>query len=506
MFLTRLSAAAAVLIVVTAVATGASALAWPAVSRPAAAETRTDEPPLANAGDQTPTPAAQAADRIPKSLTGRVVDGRGRPIPGAEVRMKLFRRSFSTVTASAELVAAWLAHTDVEGQYQIADFHWAQGPGLVYLQADFNAPYFIEFCTFSIWKPAQGDSRKGTLADVQLKRGNNVTGRCIGPDGKAVVGAKIEKIFAKSARSSRGRMPTTDADGRFRLTIPAGVAELIIYSDRWAPQRVAVWPSNFELGDIRLEAGVELIGHLRAPLGDEFLGYVLVQGATGDGLIVKGDTPKGKPLAGKLIALESIDPGRLDREPMNRTPIQLAYRTDREGSFRVPALKGSYKIWVARGAESGPDECMAIHSDGPPPAVLPRVLDFNPDAQGANARVELTLMTSPEVAIRGTVTGLEGKPARGVDLILTAVIGTPINNRPYTVLQWTATDADGRYAFTGVPRGLTRAGVMLLLTPRDLNENSRIVPSQGVTFEPLNKDQDPVDFRLEKMPPQWLAR
>ena len=74
------------------------------------------------------------------------------------------------------------------------------------------------------------------------------------------------------------------------------------------------------------------------------------------------------------------------------------------------------------GAGSGPDECLPIHSHGPPPAVLPRVEDFDPDSPGANPRRELTLLTSPEVAIRGTVTGLDGKPAKGVDLILMAVI------------------------------------------------------------------------------------
>ena len=112
--------------------------------------------------------------------------------------------------------------TDAEGRYRIEGFRWDQGPGSVYLQADVNAPDFVEFFTFSFWEPAQADKAKGNLPDVQLKRGNYVTGRCIGPDGKAVAGAKIEKIFAGFARNSRGRMPITDAEGRFRLTIPAG--------------------------------------------------------------------------------------------------------------------------------------------------------------------------------------------------------------------------------------------------------------------------------------------
>jgi hypothetical protein len=185
----------------------------------------------------------------------------------------------------------------------------------------------------------------------------------------------------------------------------------------------------------------------------------------------------------------------------------LACRTDREGNFRVPALKGSYKIWVARGAESGPDECMPIHSQGPPPAVLPRVVDFDPDSQGASPRQELTLLTGPEVAIRGTVTGLDGKPSKGVNLILMAVIGKPLDN-PYTNLQWTTTDADGRYALTGLPRGLTQSHLLLLSQAPPNNQRYHVVASghfrarpdfhdpQGVTFEPLNEDQDPLDFRL----------
>src|SRR5262249_3400891 len=156
-------------------------------------------------------------------------------------------------------------------------------------------------------------------------------------------------------------------------------------------------------------------------------------------------------------------------------------------------------VWVTRGAESRADECMPIHSQGPPPAVLPRVVDFDPDSQGANPRQELTLLTCPEVTIRGTVTGLDGKPAKGVDLILMAVIGKPHNN-PFTNLQWTTTDADGRYALTGLPRGLTQARLLLLSQAPPGDQSYSVVPSgrfrarphyhdsQGVTFEPLNED------------------
>src|SRR5262249_44547576 len=147
--------------------------------------------------------------------------------------------------------------------------------------------------------------------------------------------------------------------------------------------------------------------------------------------------PGGRPMEGKLIALQSpIAYQSHDGGQVIWAPIRLVCRTDREGNFRIPALKGSYKIWVARGALSGPDDSMPMHSQGSPPAVLPRVVDFDPDSRGAHPRQELTLLAGPEVAIRGTVTGPDGKPAKGAPLILMAVIGKPLETA-YSNLRWT---------------------------------------------------------------------
>jgi Sigma-70, region 4 len=210
MILNRLNPAAAVLVNLAALATGASALAWPTDGRSPPVNATADSTFHANARGRASRSQALVRDGIPTSLSGRVFDEQDRLIPGAEVRVKLFRRSFSALMEDSELVALWQARADANSRYQIDGFRWVHGPGSVYLQADVNASDFVELFTFSFWEPAQAGLAKGIFPDVQLKQGNSVTGRCIDPDGNSVAGAKIQKIFAGFARSSLGNMPTTD--------------------------------------------------------------------------------------------------------------------------------------------------------------------------------------------------------------------------------------------------------------------------------------------------------
>src|SRR4029077_5632855 len=101
---------------------------------------------------------------------------------------------------------------------------------------------------------------------------------------------------------------------------------------------------------------VELVGRLSLPFpADE----VLDGKKPGTGLDATKKVARGRDMvAGKVIALQSTDGGHVDW-----VPIEVACKTDRAGNFRVPALKGLYKIWVARGAESGPDNLVPIVSD-----------------------------------------------------------------------------------------------------------------------------------------------
>ncbi len=426
------------------------------------------------------------------TLTGRVIDEPGRPVPGAEVRLRLFRTSVRPLRIAAEVVEAWEVRTDADGRYRVEGVRFGQAGDYEHLALDVGAPDHVESTNRQVSDLPHATARNGNLPDVRLRRGVAVTGRCVGPDGKPVAGAKIHSAYAEEPISSLGRTRTTDAAGRFRLHIPDGrAAELIVYPPTLAPRRVDVAAGGGELGDIRLVAGVELVGWLGENGSEVVEGPGPAKGRTATIVL-----PPRRPLAGKVIALESTDRGRF-----GWFPITLACRTDRDGRFHVPALEGPFKVWAAPAHDAGPDDRGPVVSDGPAPAVLPQIMDFKPNS-GEGRRV-LLLSAGPAVAIRGKIMGPDGKPARGVCLWLLAQIGE--GNR-LTPLRWTSTDAEGRYALTGISRGLTQAHLDALAEPPDNRSYYRLVASgrfqgrdhgTGVAFEPIDRDQDPLDFQLK---------
>ena len=498
----RLGVAGAILIGTAAVATGAVGLTGMNHNSPADGEHEVAvtppslaQPPPKPLEDRVSGPKSPPRRGQPITLAGRIVDERGGAVPGALVRARLIRtsvqpnvrqfvlpsredrvRAFRSmrqgIRQASKEVEVWEATTDVQGHYRIEGFRGIEGNDNQHLAIDVNAPDFVEFADFYFEFLDRVAKAKGALADVRLERGAAVMGRCVGPDGKAVPGAKIHAAFADKPLSSLGRTRTTDAEGRFRLVIPHGrAAELIVYPEQWAPRRVSVAAGGGDLGDVRLEAGAELSGQLVMPTAS--VSREQVQDFSAHQRI-----PGGWALAGKVIALECTEPGLFDW-----FPITLACKTDRDGRFRIPALQGSFKIWVAQAHDSGPDDHGPIASDGPPPAVLPQVVDFNTGSGGVAGRFfrrpsrkELALVANRPVTIRGTITGPDGKRAQGVSLDLSVAIGS-LEENFLTPLQWTTTDADGHYTFTGIPRGLTRAYLTVYTEPPKDHSSVAIVAS-----------------------------
>ena len=276
MFLTRLTALAGVLVVAAVLAAGAIVLAssekGPAddaelsatgVSRRSTAS----DPPQASSESPITKPQAVNARGAPIELTGHVLDEEGKPVPGADVRIRLFRQRLPfQLRISWEVADVWQAQTDAGGVYRIDAMRGMDDSNSYHLGIDVNAPDYVEFFSNLFSSPGLAAKAQGRLPDVRLRRGVAVTGTCIDPDGAAVAGAKIHAAFDKEPLSSLGRTRSTDARGHFRLTIPDGRAgELIVYSDRWAPRRVTIAPGGGNLGKIRLERGVEMVGRLSVP-------------------------------------------------------------------------------------------------------------------------------------------------------------------------------------------------------------------------------------------------
>jgi RNA polymerase sigma factor (sigma-70 family) len=521
----RLAVAAVMLVGTAALSTGAIALTAMNCDLPgdggqevpASAPSVAQPPPVPH--DET-VQGRQAPLRRgpPITLRGRVVDEQGGGVTGAQVRVRLFwsHRKRNTqpialttrevkvrffrimqqgIRMDSEELGAWEIATDAQGRYHIDGVRGIEGNDDQHFAIDVNSPGFVEFVDLPFEYLDRVAKANGALADVRLQRGDAVTGRCVGPDGKAVPGAKIRLAVAEKPLSSLGRLRTTDAEGRFRLAIPHGqAAELIVYPTKLAPRRVSVAAGRGDLGDVRLEAGVELSGDLTVPIGlmsdEQAKAFSAHKGALG-----------GLPFPGKVIALESTEPGAFDW-----FPITLACKTDRDGKFRIAALQGTFKIWVAQAHDSGPDDRGPIVSDGPPPPVLPMVVSCNTDTAGPARALFVPLIAFwPPVTIRGTITGPDGRKAEGISLDLSVALeGAKADS--LTPLEWTTTDAEGRYAFPGIPRGLAHA--YLTVHPAPPGDRSRVaiaasgnfrgkVVGSTVSFEPLDQDQDPLDLRLK---------
>ncbi len=527
MFLTRLTAVAGVLVVTAVLAAGAIVLASsvkaPAVdvelsANAVGARSTTSDPPQASSENPITKPHAVNASGAPMKLTGQVVDEQGKPVPGADVRIRLFRqRLHLQLRISWDVADVWQARTDAGGVYRIDGLRGFDDTNSYHLGIDVNAPDYVEFFSNIFSSPGRAATAQGRLPDVRLRRGVAVTGTCIDPDGAAVAGAKIHAASDKEPLSSLGRTRTSDALGHFRLTIPDGRAgELIVYSDRWAPRRVAIASGGGDLGDIRLERGVEVVGRLSVPVAEALAVETKNLGAAPNAATkAPGVQNHG---AGNVIAFESTDRGQF-----GWFPITLVSTTDRNGNFRVPALKGEFKVWVARAHDSGPDDRGPILADGPPPAVLPQVVDFATGSgglgghlPGGGMRQELKLLAGPGVTIRGTITGLDGQPAQGVSVFFQTTIGKLHGNGTrLTPLLWTTSDAQGRYALTGIPRGLTLSNLMIYAEAPDNRSAIAVVPSgrfqgraynQGMMFDNLNQDQDPLDFHMELETPEPPAQ
>ena len=383
-------------------------------------------------------------ETFPAELTvdGKVT-GEGKPIPGASVRLWISRQPNRYTRFRAESLGLWTTETDAEGSYSFKDLKVPPDAARCRLHFDVVARGFADqHMSHSFRSLLPSNGRPTRTITFRLKRGAPLTARVVGADGEPAVGARVHTLSvvmdglrAREIRSYRLR--ETDADGRFETCpVPGSRTDLVVYSSQWATRRVIVSPDQSDLGEIRLDAGTTVSGKLL----DE----------------------KGNPAAGHWVVAESAERGALR---MIVHPVRIGAKTEADGSFALPPLKGKFTIWTPTSFEIWWTEPTHL-SPLPPVAILPQEHTFD----GTQEQVELELRAPSPVRVAGRVLDVEGKPASDVGLMLYSTFS---DLRTPLVFDSTTTGADGRFSFTGIPRGLCKV-VVVAPGMRRSNQGGRV--------------------------------
>jgi hypothetical protein len=359
-------------------------------------------------------------------LSGKIVDESGQPVSAAQVTIDLIDGDPHAVQS---FLNRWETKTDAEGRYTVDRLSPLHDPCWFWLIVRVSAQGFVDLEPpgVSLKRLLGVNPGVGRFDDLRLLRGVRLQGRVLGADGTPVGEAAL---FALSATAKDGmepgvsgglmqhRLRRTDKGGRFEFCAPPGMSiDLVIQCDHWAPKRILIPAEQTDAGDIRLERGTSVTGTLKS-------GH-------------------GVPLPGYWILAESCDLGLF---PSALHPIKLTAKTDAAGCFRLPPLKGRFKIRVADSVQVWWTEPQ-VQSLAPKLAFLPQDYTFD----GSNDSVEIHLRAAPQARISGRILTLYSQPARRERIVIYCNAKTPERQ---VMLDSTWTDEEGRYAFQGIPRGV----------------------------------------------------
>ena len=203
-----------------------------------------------------------------------------------------------------------------------------------------------------------------------------------------------------------GPLPV-DQRGMFSVLIPKdGRAAVSIYPRRFAAQIVKVPENETDLGPIPVESGTSLTGRVV--------------------------DKEGRGVAGTVVAIqtEGLDYLRLGIK------LGTAVKTDENGSFRLPPVRGTYRVSVTNDA---PDYSRRHTVTGTaPPPILPQKIDFN----GKDKTREVVLREAGSVTVRGTVRWADGSGAPDIEIRSDM---KPPSWKESAHLASTRTDSKGRY-------------------------------------------------------------
>jgi protocatechuate 3,4-dioxygenase beta subunit len=395
-------------------------------------------------------------------ISGRVVDVRGKAVPGARVRalpseaarLRGIGKMVQVVVDGAEgklLGWAGTAEADAKGAFTISSLE----PGSHDLRASKDG---------YAWKEARGVPAGARGIVIALGPGIPVTGRVVGPDGApvpraAVVLRDVEwKIDGRASilalaladpdlSGERERRGASGEDGRFQLdAFTAGSFEMTIRAEGYLLHRrsLTLEGKGARLGDIALAEARAIAGRV---LG-----------------------PDNAPVEGAQVW---IPPAAARVKSINRK-IQILYNgpsssiasgtTDRAGSFRLSGIDAG--TWEIAARAAGLEDA---------------VLEGIPAGESA---VEIRLDIALHI------------PGKALD----AETGDPVSGvKVSTSWDWdfpeALTDTDGNFDLTGVPRQAWEgSGSLRLWARREGYEDgyARVPPPKD------GADAEPVEIRLRQ--------
>jgi protocatechuate 3,4-dioxygenase beta subunit len=255
-----------------------------------------------------------------ETIEGRVTDGRGGPVEGAEVQVYPAEpRGFA---------GDWMAMQEMKEPLRTGpdgSFRAERLKGGNRYNLEVQREGFVGASVPGVPAPAQEPLK------IDLKAARSLSGRVVGPEGEPVADAAVSWLQTSGpGGTSFETLGTSDADGRFRVTgFPPGTLSLQVQAEGYVSRRVEGLPIP---GD-------------RDP---EDLRVTLERAIT---LEVQVLDAEGQPVPGVRVFAEPVAPRTEEEDGMaffSRFGLRGAPSTDAAGRCRVIVAKpGSY--WVSAG-------------------------------------------------------------------------------------------------------------------------------------------------------------
>lgn len=341
-------------------------------------------------------PPAPAEPQRGKAVRGLVLDGDGRPVAAAEVRIERSLWEGVSETHPVNKVRAdrglYRAITGPEGRFEVADLP------MPVLDLEIRGSGFAPFVQEGV--RMTGPREVIDLGSFRLRPGAAVQGLVVDPRGRPVPGAAVWRGAEAEAPAAE-----SGSDGRFVLRDldPQETLQLFVCRSGFLSEAIQLEASTPEIARIELQPGARIAGRVVAPDG----------------------TPVSGAEIQTSLEVEGGGWGTGSEAPPCQLGDSAVGTTDAQGGFSLESLlPGTFQLLVS--ADGYPEETLKAESGlaGPP----------------------LTVRLRPGALLAGRITDLGGRPIAGVEISDRS--GFQAVSRP-----------DGTYRLSGVEPGVRRVQV-----------------------------------------------